>query len=140
MRTNTLTRRSDRSDFLDLMAPIDLLRSLRQEMIRLEEYTDGDSFVIRAELPDIDPEKDLDVRVVDRTLMIEARREERREMQEDDGFRSEFHYGVHVRSVPLPNAVTSDKIDATYRNGVLEIRMPKIEDGQRTMRIEVKAE
>lgn len=64
-----------------------------QEWLRVEEFHDGDTLVVRAELPDIDPEKDVEVTTGDGVVKIHARREQKAEKKEKRGYRSEFRYG-----------------------------------------------
>lgn len=92
--------------------------------LRVEEFVDGDTLVVRAELPGIDPDKDVEVTVVDGALRIRAEREEKSEHKAKDSYRSEFHYGSFTRSIPLPEGCSDTDVTATYRDGVLEIRVP----------------
>jgi HSP20 family protein len=92
--------------------------------LRVEEFRDGHEFVIRSELPGIDPERDVELTINDGVLRITARREERDEQREKDSFRSEFRYGTFVRSIVLPRGVDEDDIKASYKDGILEIRIP----------------
>ena len=94
--------------------------------MRMEEFVDGDTLVLRAELPGIDPEKDVDLSVVDGVLIIKAeRREETTEGEAGkSGYRSEFRYGSYERRLMLPNGATPDDVKATYTDGILEVRLP----------------
>jgi HSP20 family protein len=92
--------------------------------LRVEEFRDGDDLVVRSELPGIDPDRDVELTVADGVLQIRARKEQRNEQRDENLIRSEFHYGVFVRNVPLPPGVKEEDIRATYRDGVLEIRVP----------------
>lgn len=94
------------------------------QVMRVEEFIDGDTCVIRAELPGIDPDKDVDVSVVDGVLHLRAERREEHEEKRPDGFRSEFHYGRLTRSVVLPEGASASDVKATYEDGILEIRVP----------------
>ena len=86
-------------------------------LMRLEdEMTDG-RYEIRAEIPGIDPAKDVDITVRDGQLTIKAERSEKKEF---DG-RSEFSYGSFVRTVPLPAGADEDDIKATYDKGILSV-------------------
>lgn len=96
--------------------------------IRVEEFTEGDTYVVRAEMPGIDPEKDVDVSVADGVLRIKAEREEKKEHKAKGEYRSEFRYGSFVRNIPLPKETEDQDISATYRDGVLEIRVPVAEN------------
>lgn len=91
--------------------------------LRIEEYREGNTLVVRTDIPGIDPEKDVDVTVTDDTLHIQARRGERTEHKDKTGYRSEVGYGEFSRSIPLPRGVSQDGIAATYLDGVIEIRI-----------------
>lgn len=93
-------------------------------LMRIEEYTDDGETVIRAELPGIDPEKDVDVSVEDGMLRIRASREERSEEERPDGYHSEFRYGTLLRGLRLPDGISEDDVRATYKDGILEVRVP----------------
>ncbi len=93
-------------------------------LIRVEEFHDDGTLVVRADLPGIDPEKDVELTVADGTLHIEAERREE-EKKEDKGYlRQELRYGSLSRTLPLPEGVTESDIKATYKAGILEIRIP----------------
>jgi len=87
---------------------------------RVEDYTEDGRYMIRAELPGLDPEKDVDVTVESGILTIHA---ERREETKEDR-RSEFRYGSLTRSVSLPQGADPDKITAKYDQGILEVSVP----------------
>ncbi len=80
--------------------------------------------VIRAELPGINPEEDVDITLQDKALWIrgERRREERTER--DGMHRIESSYGSFERSVPIPEGVRPEEITASYGNGILEVVLP----------------
>jgi HSP20 family molecular chaperone IbpA len=87
---------------------------------RVEDYTDDGTYMIRAELPGVDPEKDVEVTVDAGTLTIRA---ERREESKQDRH-SEFRYGSLTRTVPLPDGADVEKITAKYDKGILEVTVP----------------
>jgi HSP20 family protein len=92
--------------------------------LKVEEFHEGDTLVVRAELPDIDPDKDIDVTAESGVVRIHARREEKGDRNDKQGFRSEFRYGEFDREVGLPVGATVDDVKATYKNGILEVRIP----------------
>ncbi|HTP15203.1 MAG TPA: Hsp20/alpha crystallin family protein [Streptosporangiaceae bacterium] len=97
-----------------------LLPFTASQTFRVEDFVKDDRYVIRAELPGLDPEKDIEVTVDGRTLTIHAeRRQEARE-----GHRSEFRYGSLTRSVTLPASVNADDVTARYDKGILEVSVP----------------
>lgn len=98
-----------------------------EEVIRVDEYRDGDVQVVRAELPGVDPDKDVEVTVQDGVLRIAAERRVWKE-DKDEGFtRREMRYGRFSRSLPLPDGATEADIQASYKDGILEIRVPVTE-------------
>jgi len=92
--------------------------------IRVEEYIDGDSMVVKAEMPGMDPEKDVEISIADGLLHIQAVRREESEHQDKDGFRSEFRYGSFFRDIPLPSGAKESDVKAAYHDGVLTVRVP----------------
>jgi len=97
------------------------------QMMRVEDFQDGDQYVMRAELPGIDPDKDVELEVQDGVLTIKAERREERK----DPHRSEFRYGSFSRSVTLPAGADENDVTASYRDGILEIRVP-VKEEQKT--------
>lgn len=93
-------------------------------VMRLEEFIDGDTCVIRAELPGIDPERDVDLSVADGVLHLSAEREERTEEDRPEGYRSEFRYGRLMRDIRLPEGTSEADVTASYKDGILEVRVP----------------
>jgi HSP20 family protein len=72
---------------------------------------------VRAELPGIDPAKDVKISYADGVLKLEVERTEKHK----DGGHSEFHYGSFTRTVALPAGAKEDTMAATYTDGILEI-------------------
>lgn len=103
----------------------DLESALDREGMRIEEKREGGQLVVRAEMPGIDPDEDVEITLSDNTLCITAeRREETKEEREEGGYRSEFRYGKFTRMVPLPAGATESDVKASYADGILEIRIP----------------
>jgi len=92
-------------------------------MMRLEDEMKDGNYEVRAELPGIDPAKDVDIIVRDGLLTIKAERSEKKDF---DG-RSEFSYGSFERTVSLPAGANEDDIRATYDKGVLTVSVPVTE-------------
>ena len=93
---------------------------LTGQVFRLEEAIRDNRYVIRAELPGLDPENDIEVTVDGRILTIRAERR-----QQDNGpYRSEFRYGSLARAVRLPARVDAADVTARYDKGVLEVSVP----------------
>ncbi len=102
------------------------LNDSMQGWLRVEEFRQNGDLVVRAEIPGMDPDKDVEVAVDDSTLCISARREEKSEQgeREKGTYHSEFRYGQFSRTLTLPKGVAADQVTATCKNGVLEVRVP----------------
>lgn len=117
-------------------SPVELIERLFEgdtaaSGIRVEESVEGNTLVVRAELPGIDPEKDVSVAVVDGALEIKAERREKTEQTDKNTYRSEFRYGSFIRRLALPDGVDQGDITASYKDGVLEVRTPVPETAQK---------
>src|SRR5258708_16929027 len=86
------------------------------QTFRVEEYVEDNRHVIRAELPGLDPDQDIEVTVDDRTLMIHAERREE-EKKKKKPHRSEFRYGSLSRSVRLPAQAGPKDVPAPFVKG-----------------------
>jgi len=128
--------RRERFEFPDLWRRFFDL-DLGAEWMRVEEFMDDKTLVVRAELPGIDPDKDVELSVTDNMLHIRAEREERTEDKEKETYRSEFRYGSFVRNIPLPVGTAIDDVKASYKDGILEVRVPMTEVKQATTKIPV---
>lgn len=122
-------------DLWDFLVPFSALRGgAGRHTIRIEDVVQDDRYLIRAELPGVDPERDIEVMVNNGTLTIRA---ERRGGQMT-AQRSEFRYGALIRSMSLPADVRKEDVTATYDNGILEVSfaMPDARE-ERTHRVPV---
>jgi len=99
-------------------------------------WTHGDGALLTAELPGIDP-KDLDIAVHDDTVTIRGTRRHEELKEGETWLRRERSAGDFVRSYSLPFSVEADKVAATYRNGILELTLPRAE-ADKPKRITVK--
>jgi len=89
----------------------------------LESYYKEGKFVVKAELPGIDP-KDVDISIVGNQLTIKGERKMEKDVREEDYLLMERSYGSFMRSITLPEGVDTTKVHATYRDGILDISMP----------------
>jgi hypothetical protein len=83
----------------------------------MEEHVAGGRYVVRAELPGVDPAKGMEVSVAKGILTIRAERHEERQGQH----RSELRYGTFIRHIPLPVTADASDINATYHWGILQV-------------------
>ncbi len=97
--------------------------------MRVEEFTDDGQLVVRAEIPGIDPDNDVEITITDHMLNLHAQRRTESTTEDKKGYRSEFRYGSFARSVRLPAGATEDDVQATYTDGILEVRIP-IDDAE----------
>lgn len=92
--------------------------------INLEEFEEKGQYVIRAEVPGIDPDKDVDLSVADGVLRLKVHRTRHSHDGDQAHFRSEFEYGSLQRQVLLPATASENDIKANYKDGILEVRLP----------------
>jgi HSP20 family protein len=105
------------SDLADLFEPDGALRG---GFICLEDRIKDTEYTVRAELPGLDPEKDVQVNVAAGVLTIHAERKDLHQSRH----RTEFRYGVLQRSVRLPANADEEEVKAHYSKGILEITVP----------------
>jgi len=95
----------------------------------LNIYDDGESFVVRAEVPGVDP-KSIDITVTGDTLNLKGERN-LPELPEGASYhRRERESGTFSRALTLPDQVDSSKVKADYKNGILQILMPRAEQAK----------
>ncbi len=95
-----------------------------------------DGFVIKADLPGVKKD-DIEVKVEGRVVTLKGERKEEKETREKSSFTSERFYGTFTRMLELPADVKAEQVKAVYKDGVLEITLPKTE-GARTNRVAVE--
>ncbi|MFC9426003.1 Hsp20/alpha crystallin family protein [Streptomyces sp. NPDC056987] len=88
--------------------------------IRIEESLTDGTYALRAELPGIDPAKDLELTVAEGILTLRAERSS----ESEEKNRTEFHYGTFMRSVRLPPGARGEEATAAYKDGVLTVSVP----------------
>jgi HSP20 family protein len=96
-----------------------------------------DHLVIRAEVPGVLME-DMDVRIENGVLTLHGERKQEADFKEENAHRMERVYGAFTRSFSLPTTVDAAKVTATYKDGVLEVTVPKAETAK-PKSIEIKA-
>lgn len=97
-----------------------------------------DEVEVAIELPGMD-EKDVEVNISDEMLTVRGEKKAGREEKKKGYYLSERSYGNFHRAIPLPPGIDADKAEATFKKGVLTIRLPKTEEAKSRMRrIEVK--
>jgi len=139
-------------------SPMNRLASLREEVNRLldgtlagftgnvglfggwspsvDVFQDKDNVFIKAELPGMKKEE-IDISFQDGLLTICGERKQESEVREGESFRSERFFGKFHRTVSMPTKVDAEKIKATYKDGVLNVELPKAAEAK-AKQIEVK--
>lgn len=104
----------------------------------VDVYEKKDAIVVKAELPGVE-KKDIKISLGEKTLTIKGETKREREVRKEDFFTRERVSGEFLRTIPLPVAVKKEGIKANYKDGVLEIILPKVE-GDKHGETEIKIE
>lgn len=96
---------------------------------RVDVYEEGDELVFELDAPGVNKDA-LDVSLEENRLTVSGERREEKNVEDDERnyFRSERVYGQFKRSFALPDAVDTERIEANFNEGVLTVRVPKLED------------
>ena len=98
-------------------------------MPALELIDAGDNFILKAQLPGIDP-KDIDVQVTREAISISGERRYENTEEKPGYVRSEFRYGKFHRVLPLPAPIQNDSVQAEYKDGILMLTLPKVAEAR----------
>lgn len=101
-------------------------RQVEDFTLALDVMEDDDAYTVKASVPGIDP-NDIEITLTDNVLTIKGESKEEKDVEEKNYRIHERRFGTFSRSVSLPVPVESDKVDATYENGVLTLHLPKSE-------------
>jgi len=94
------------------------------------EFVDaGDNFVLKAQLPGIDP-KDVDIQVTREAISISGERRYENTDEKSGYVRSEFRYGKFHRVLTLPAHIQNDSVQAEYKDGILMLTLPKVTEAR----------
>ncbi|CAI4033848.1 Hsp20/alpha crystallin family protein [Nitrospira tepida] len=100
---------------------------------RVDLFEDKGDIVVKADLPGMSKE-DIEVNLSDTTLTLRGEKKKEAEVKEKDYYRMERSHGLFRRVIELPSEVQADKVKASFKDGVLEIRLPKTEEAKRKER------
>ena len=103
----------------------------------LDVVEHADHFEVACDLPGLD-QKDVDITVSSGVLTIRGEKKQERKSEKAKVYRKETWEGSFQRTISLPSTVDSEKVEASYRDGVLRVRLPKKEEAK-TRRIELKS-
>jgi HSP20 family protein len=104
----------------------------------VDVFEEKDDIVVKAELPGIEKDK-IEVNLTDHTLTIKGEKKKEEEIKEENYYRAERSYGSFLRTLDLPRDVRADQVKASFKNGILEVRVPKTEEAK-AKEIKVKVE
>ena len=107
-----------------------LSASFDQRMPKVDVVDRDDEVFIKAEMPGID-KKDIEVSMTDNTITIKGTTSKEEKEEKGEYYRCEISQGSYSRSLALPAEVNVDKSEATFKDGVLELRLPKLERAKR---------
>lgn len=93
-------------------------------------FTEGDNVVVKAEIPGMKKE-DLDITLTEDTITISGEKKKEEKVEKKNYYRLERSYGSFTRSFSLPAEVQTEKAQAKFKDGVLEIRVPKTEEAKK---------
>lgn len=113
-----------------------LSQPFKGQMPKVDIIDRDDEIFIRAELPGVD-KKDIDISMTDNTVTIKGETSKEEKEEKGDYYRCETSRGSYTRTLSLPAGVNAEKTSATFKDGVLELTMPKMEQAKRR-NIEVK--
>jgi len=96
----------------------------------MDIFTEGDNVVVKAELPGMKKE-DIDVSLTEDTITISGEKKKEEKIEKKNYYSFERSYGSFKRSFSFPSEVQTEKASAKFKNGVLEIRIPKTEEAKK---------
>jgi HSP20 family protein len=104
----------------------------------VDVYEEKDDVVVKAELPGLEKDE-IEVNISDSHLTLKGEKKKEEKIEQKDYYRCERSYGAFLRSVELPHEVKADKVKASFKNGILEVRLPKTEEAK-AKEIKIKVE
>jgi HSP20 family protein len=106
-------------------------------MPQVEVMKSNGDFMVKADLPGLTKDN-VKVELTDEALTISGERKEEKEEKDKDFYRSERSYGRFFRQIPLPEGAKTDKANATFTNGVLEVKIPVAKMESHARKLEIK--
>lgn len=106
--------------------------------LTIDVFRDGDDIVVQSAVAGVKPD-DLEINITSESVTVRGKREKDIEAKEDDYYYQECFWGGFSRSVVLPEEIDADKASAGLKNGVLTIRLPKL-NRQKAKKLKVKSD
>ena len=101
----------------------------QREFPLLNLYETSDDYVVTAEVPGVKPD-DIDITVVGYSMTLKGKRESEADPDKVGCHRQERDFGSFARTISLPGAIAMDQVEATYVNGVLQVKLAKAEEAK----------
>ncbi len=106
--------------------------------LTVDVYQTNNDIIIQAVVAGVKPD-DLDVSITQDMITIKGRREDHRRVDREDYFYQELFWGSFSRTILLPHEIDPDEAEATLKNGVLVIKLPKL-DRERVQKVKIKGD
>ncbi|MCX7831875.1 MAG: Hsp20/alpha crystallin family protein [Actinobacteria bacterium] len=103
----------------------------------VEMYETDNELVVKAELPGLSS-KDVDITLTDDALTIKGEKKESEEVKGENYYRKETRYGSFHRTIPIPLPIKKEDVKASFKDGVLEIRLPKAKESTKGIKIKIE--
>jgi len=103
---------------------VPMIPSIKFTEPAIDVYEEDNNIIVEAEVPGMDP-KDIDIEIENNTLRISGKTEKKEEVKEKNYYRKEIRKGAFERVITLPAEVNEEKIEATMKDGILRIVLPK---------------
>ncbi len=140
----TGSQREDEEDVFSL-EPVDnknLMKEIEEENeeaeLTMDVYQTPTEIIIQSFVAGLKPE-DLDVTITHDMVTIKGKREDRRRVERENYFYQELYWGTFSRSILLPQEVDPDEADASIKDGMLSIKLPKL-DKERIQKLKIKGD
>ncbi len=104
--------------------------------LTIDVYQNPDEIIVESTIAGVKPE-DLDIAITNEAVVIKGKREKQEEIKDEDYFYQECYWGKFSRSIILPQEIDADKAIASLKNGILTIKLPKL-NRQKTKKLKVK--
>jgi len=105
---------------------------------RVDIFDEKDQICVKVDIPGLEKDQ-IDITAEEGVLTIKGEKKEEKEIKEKDCVRSERYYGSFHRSFTLPAGADTGKVDASYKNGVLEVKIPKKEEAKtKQVKVDIK--
>lgn len=122
--------RDERNAWRDMFEPTDQFEGFGMRSPRIDVVDQENEVLVRAELPGVD-KKDIDISLSENMMTLRGSTRHEEKVEKDNYFRAEISQGSFLRSIYLPAEIDSDKATASLRDGILEVKLPKVEISNR---------